>query len=42
MTELTRKQFDILELLVEGACSQRGIQEKTGMSPAQYRERPVT
>lgn len=32
MTELTRKQFDILELLVEGSCSQRRIQEKTGMS----------
>ena len=32
MMELTRKQFDILELLVEGPCSQRRIREKTGMS----------
>lgn len=30
--ELTRKQFDILELLVEDTCSQRQIREKTGMS----------
>ena len=32
MMELTRKQFDILELLVEGPCSQRRIREKTGLS----------